>query len=169
MFQGHFSSSRATTLPYCFEIHALLNKLWSGQIRTDARMHANTLNKNCNNYVSLTRKRARQKLSLTYPIHSLLLEFWNCTQMWILKCLFSEKQLISLTKNACSVGTTATRHLAQQKEYSLVYLFFLCIPRIADLYSRTSMAPTPLGPWKLFPDRASLSQWGLIIAPGQEA
>ena len=37
------------------------------------------------------------------------------------------------------------------------------------LYSRTSMARTPLGPWKLVRDRGSSSQWGLIIAPGQEA
>ena len=29
---------------------------------TDAQMHAHTPNKNCNNYVSLTRKWARQKL-----------------------------------------------------------------------------------------------------------
>ena len=29
--------------------------------RTDARTHAHTPNQNCNNYVSLTRKRARQK------------------------------------------------------------------------------------------------------------
>ena len=29
---------------------------------TDARMHAHTLNKKCNNYVSLTRKQARQKV-----------------------------------------------------------------------------------------------------------
>ena len=38
-FKWHFSSSRATTVPNCFEIHALLYKLWSGQIRTDARTH----------------------------------------------------------------------------------------------------------------------------------
>ena len=36
-------------------------------------------------------------------------------------------------------------------------------------YSRTSMARTPLGPWKLVRDRGSWSQWGLIIAPDQEA
>ena len=61
-FKWHFSSSRATTVQNCFEIHALLYKLWSGQIRTDARKHAHTPNKNCNNYVPLTRKRARQKV-----------------------------------------------------------------------------------------------------------
>ena len=44
-----------------FEIHASLYKLWSAQIRTDAQMHAHSPNKNCNNYVSLTRKQARQK------------------------------------------------------------------------------------------------------------
>ena len=38
-FKWHFSSSRATTVHNRFEIHALLYKLWSGQIRTDARMH----------------------------------------------------------------------------------------------------------------------------------
>ena len=59
-FKWYFSSSRATTVPNCFEIHALLYKLWSGQIRMEAQMHAHTPNKNCNNYVSLTRKRARQ-------------------------------------------------------------------------------------------------------------
>ena len=37
------------------------------------------------------------------------------------------------------------------------------------VYNRTSMARTPLGPWKLVRDRGSSSQWGLIIAPGQEA
>ena len=36
-------------------------------------------------------------------------------------------------------------------------------------YSRTSMARTPLGPWKLVRDRGSSSQWGLIKEPGQEA
>ena len=35
----HFPSSRATTVPNCFEIHALLYKLWSGQIRTDAHTY----------------------------------------------------------------------------------------------------------------------------------
>ena len=39
-FKWHFSSSRAITVPNCFEIHALLYKLWSGQIRTDARADA---------------------------------------------------------------------------------------------------------------------------------
>ena len=37
------------------------------------------------------------------------------------------------------------------------------------VYSRTSVARTPLGPRKLVRDRGSSSQWGLIIAPGQEA
>ena len=37
-----------------------------------------------------------------------------------------------------------------------------------NIYSRTSVARTPLGPWKLVRDRGSSSQWGLIIAPGQE-
>ena len=60
-FKWHFSSSRATTVPNCLEIHGLLYKLWSGQIRMDTRMHAHAPNKNCNNYVSLNRKRARQK------------------------------------------------------------------------------------------------------------
>ena len=36
------------------------------------------------------------------------------------------------------------------------------------MYSRASMAGTSLGPWKLVPDMGSLSQWGLIIAPGQD-
>ena len=44
-------------MPNCFEIHAFLYKLWSGQICTDARTHAHTPNKKCNNYVSLTRNR----------------------------------------------------------------------------------------------------------------
>ena len=39
----------------------------------------------------------------------------------------------------------------------------------SSLYSRTSMARTPLGPGKLVPDRGSSSQRGLIIAPDQEA
>ena len=51
----------------CFEIHALLYKLWSGQMGTDAQMHrrmqAHTPNKNCNNYVSLTSERAGQKFA----------------------------------------------------------------------------------------------------------
>ena len=44
--------------------------------RTRARMHAHTPNKNCNNYISLTRKRARQKWRLNYLgsyWHSMLL------------------------------------------------------------------------------------------------
>ena len=41
-FKRHFSSSRATTVPNCFEIHALLYKLWSVQIWTEARMHGHT-------------------------------------------------------------------------------------------------------------------------------
>ena len=40
---------------------------------------------------------------------------------------------------------------------------------IRSKYSRNSMAGTPLGLWKLVRDRGSSSQWGLIIAPGQEA
>ena len=54
-FKWHFSSSRATTVPNCFEIHALLYRIWSWQIQTDTRMQAYTQNKNCNNYVLLTR------------------------------------------------------------------------------------------------------------------
>ena len=38
----HLSSSRVTTVPNCFEIHALLYKLWSGQIQTDALTHGCT-------------------------------------------------------------------------------------------------------------------------------
>ena len=53
-FKWPFSSSRATTVPHCFEIHALLYKLWTNP---DGWMHslthAHTQNKNCNNYVSL--------------------------------------------------------------------------------------------------------------------
>ena len=70
-FKQHFSSSRATTVTNCFEIHELWYKLWTGQIRTDARTHAHTPNKNCNNYVSLTRKRARQKTMPRYMRHTL--------------------------------------------------------------------------------------------------
>ena len=36
-------------------------------------------------------------------------------------------------------------------------------------YSRTSMARTPLGPWKFVRDMGSSSHWGLILAPVQEA
>ena len=54
-------------MPNRFEIHALLYKLWSGQIRTDAQMHAHAPNKNRNNYVSLTRKQAGPKLSSNTP------------------------------------------------------------------------------------------------------
>ena len=63
-FKWHFSSSRATTVPNCFEIHALLYQLWSRQIWMDTRMHGCIHiipNKNCNNYVSLTCKWARQQ------------------------------------------------------------------------------------------------------------
>ena len=38
-FKWHFSFSRATTVPDCYEIHALLYKLWFGQIRTDAQTY----------------------------------------------------------------------------------------------------------------------------------
>ena len=70
MFQMALISSRAQTVQNCFEIHALLYKLWSGQIQTDARkhghteawMHAHSPNKNCNNYVSLTRKQTQMYL-----------------------------------------------------------------------------------------------------------
>ena len=37
------------------------------------------------------------------------------------------------------------------------------------IYSRTSMARTPLGPGKLVRERGSSRQRGLIIAPDQEA
>ena len=36
-------------------------------------------------------------------------------------------------------------------------------------YSRTSMARTPLGPWKSVLAMGSSSQWRLIMAPGREA
>ena len=42
-FKWHFSSSRATIVPNCFEIHALLYKLWSGQIQTDAGTYTNKI------------------------------------------------------------------------------------------------------------------------------
>ena len=38
----------------------------------------------------------------------------------------------------------------------------------STIYSRTSVARTPLGPWKLVRERGSSSEWGLIKAPGQE-
>ena len=41
--------------------------------------------------------------------------------------------------------------------------------RTSSIYSQTSVARTPLGQWKLVRDSGSSSQWGLIIAPGQEA
>ena len=37
------------------------------------------------------------------------------------------------------------------------------------IYSRTSMARTPLGPWKIVRAMGSSSQWRLIMAPGREA
>ena len=37
------------------------------------------------------------------------------------------------------------------------------------LYSRTSLARTPLGPWKIVRAKGSSSQWRLIMAPGQAA
>ena len=42
-------------------------------------------------------------------------------------------------------------------------------PRESPNYSRTSMARTPLGPWKIVRATGSSSQWRLIMAPGREA
>ena len=39
---------------------------------------------------------------------------------------------------------------------------YACTYRHEPNYSRTSMAQTPLGPWKLVRDRGISSQWGLI-------
>ena len=41
--------------------------------------------------------------------------------------------------------------------------------RTEQIYSRTSMARTPLGPWKSVRAMGSSSQWRLIMAPGREA
>ena len=41
--------------------------------RKDARTHAHTPNKNCNNYVSLTRKWARQKIITRLSVEQLLI------------------------------------------------------------------------------------------------
>ena len=38
-----------------------------------------------------------------------------------------------------------------------------------SIYSRTSMVQTSLGPWKFVRDMGTLSQWGLIMTPGQGA
>ena len=44
-----------------------------------------------------------------------------------------------------------------------IVIFQFCIMSESK-YSRTSMARTPLGPWKVVRDRCSSIQWGLIIA-----
>ena len=58
--------------------------------------------------------------------------------------------------------------------FGIPVLFSALIVRIelsqyTDKYSQTSMARTPMGPWKYVRDRDSSSQWGLTIAQGQEA
>ena len=58
------SSSRATTVPHYFKIHALLYKLWSGQIGTGTGTYTE---QKFFNYVSLTSKRAQQKHSAHFP------------------------------------------------------------------------------------------------------
>ena len=40
---------------------------------------------------------------------------------------------------------------------------------VPEIYSRTSMARTPLGPWKSIRAMGSSSQWRLIMAPGRKA
>ena len=116
-------------MPNCFEIHALLYKLWSGQIRTDAQMHAHTPNKNCK-YVSLTHKLARQKLSLNYYQNP------SCFEAFI--------------KSELANVTLITEYL-EYNDFLLLSGFFrtLGLPSlysIKNTYSRTSMAQTPLEP-----------------------
>ena len=50
-----------------------------------------------------------------------------------------------------------------------IFTITVYINIIVCKYSRTSVARTLLGPWKLVRDRGSSSKWGLIKAPGQEA
>ena len=57
-------------------------------------------------------------------------------------------------------------HLDRFSEHSFyVIAFILCYCN----YSRTSMARTSLGPWKLVRDMGNSSHFGLIMTRGQEA
>ena len=96
----------------------------------------------------------------------------NYQNFFIIKFLQAHRQISSfemvrffsvqyiLHRNSCKQSVLT---LIRRREGGVSAGFVLII------YSRTSMARTPLGPWKLVRDRGSSSQWGLIIAPGQEA
>ena len=62
-FKWDFSSSRTTTVPIILEsMHKCKIMAWTNPDGgTHALMHAYTPNQNCNSYVSLHRKQARQK------------------------------------------------------------------------------------------------------------
>ena len=47
-------------------------------------------------------------------------------------------------------------------------MFSLSLTKCYFNYSRTSMARTSLGPYKIVRDMGSSSHWGLIMVPGQE-
>ena len=87
----HFSSSRATTVPNHFEIHALLYKLWSGHIRTDAPMealmHGRThihRTKIVTTMSCLPASRLDKKISLNYPQYPLLSRWMDALRLYIL-------------------------------------------------------------------------------------
>ena len=74
-------------------------------------------------------------------------------QMWIVKWKCK----------SCGYKAQQQRHTAPI--WNSTRSFTIIFPQ----YSRTSMARTSLGPWKIVREIGSSSQWDLIMAPSQEA
>ena len=95
------------------------------------------------------------KRYLINPCMILIVSYWIC---------LSEAILMSTTTYS---GTSSNGHLNNSPLH--ITAIFLISRSAVLLYSRTSMAQTSLGPWKIVRDMGSSSHWGLIIGPGQEA
>ena len=68
-----------------------------------------------------------------------------------------------------TLETMVSKKLSVKNDSYTRYDFPPCFIPAQATISRTSMARTPLQPWKYVRDRGSSSKWVLIIATGQEA
>ena len=95
---------------------------------------------------------------------SLCVGRFTCGVCFVFVC--SSPLLLLMTLEGCSSW------LWQSMSSISTYIFWLdaLAKRISwEIYSRTSMARTSLGPWKFVRDMSSSSHWRLIMAPVREA
>ena len=142
-----------------------LHQRWS-----DVNDVASTLSRRCINVMCPLGffKQSGQKPSLNSSLHVSFSHTVDSRYLEVQGTLWSTLKYpyphISDLQNWGKINWTTTFY-----KWCVNWLLSLWFPICLPIYRRTSMARTPLGPWKFVRDSGSSSHGGLLLLPYQEA